>query len=124
MMLRSLFMALGLLCVGLGVVGIFLPLLPTTPFLLLAAGCFARSSRRLEAWLHGNRRFGPLLADWQRHRVIRPRAKLAAASGMALGYGVFWLTCDPAPVLAAAVAAVMLGAAAYVLSRPSAPTPR
>ena len=59
--LRILLLALGSLCVGLGLLGIFLPLLPTTPFLLLAAACYARSSRRFHRWLQQNRLCGPYL---------------------------------------------------------------
>lgn len=72
---RGLLTAIGLLCVVLGVIGIVLPLLPTTPFLLLAAACFARSSPRFHAWLLGHRWFGPPIRDWQQQRAIRPRIK-------------------------------------------------
>ena len=60
----------GSLCVALGAVGIVLPGLPTTPFLLLASWCFGRSSRRLENALLRSRFFGPLIRDWRRHRAI------------------------------------------------------
>lgn len=62
----------------LGVIGIFLPLLPTTPFVLLAAYCFARGSARCEAWLLGHPRFGPMVRDWRAHRAVPLRAKQAA----------------------------------------------
>ena len=76
--LRPLFIAGGLLCLGLAVLGLFLPLLPATPFLLLAAACFARSSERLHTWMLRHRHFGPLLRDWEAHRAIRPSAKRTA----------------------------------------------
>ena len=63
-------MALGFLFVGIGAVGIVLPVLPTTPFLLLAAGCFAQSSERWHAWLINTRLFGGLIRDWEEHRCI------------------------------------------------------
>lgn len=72
---RLLLSALGLFFVGLGTLGVFLPLLPTTPFLLLAAACFARSSPRLHGWLQASPLLGPLLLDWERHGAIAPRAK-------------------------------------------------
>ena len=80
--LRPLFVAGGLLCLGLAVLGLFLPLLPATPFLLLAAACFARSSERLHTWMLQHRHFGPLLRDWETHRAIRPSAKRAATAAI------------------------------------------
>lgn len=72
---RPLTAALGLFFTALGAVGVVVPLLPTTPFLLLAAFCFSRSSPRLHGWLLGSPVLGVLLADWEEHRAIRPRAK-------------------------------------------------
>jgi len=74
---------LGFFFVGLAVLGVALPLLPTTPFLLLAAGCFARSSARWHAWLRDNRLFGPLLLDWEQRRCISRRARGVALLSMA-----------------------------------------
>ena len=73
---------LGLLFVGLGAVGAVLPLVPTTPFLILAAACFARSSERLHAWLLGSRLFGPVLRDWEQRRCISRSAKTIALVSM------------------------------------------
>lgn len=70
--------ALGLICVALAIVGVVLPLLPTVPFLLLAAFFFARSSSRLHHWLLSHRRFGPIITDWNQSGTIRPRAKRLA----------------------------------------------
>ncbi|PKN22880.1 MAG: DUF454 domain-containing protein [Deltaproteobacteria bacterium HGW-Deltaproteobacteria-22] len=64
-LIRALLIAAGLLCVALATAGVFLPILPTTPFLLLAAACFARSSERLYRWLHENRWFGPFLTRYR-----------------------------------------------------------
>jgi uncharacterized membrane protein YbaN (DUF454 family) len=68
--------------VGLAALGVVLPLLPTTPFLLLAAGCFARSSARFYRALLGNRIFGPLIRDWREHGAIPRRAKILAITLM------------------------------------------
>ena len=68
--------AAGTLCVGLAALGAFLPLLPTTPFVLLAAGAYARSSPRFHHWLMSNRLFGPFLRDWYEHRAIPRRARV------------------------------------------------
>jgi uncharacterized membrane protein YbaN (DUF454 family) len=65
----------GWACVGLAVLGSILPLLPTTPFLLLASWCFYRGSPRIHAWLHRSKWFGPTLDDWQHYRGIRKSVK-------------------------------------------------
>src|SRR6478752_3338885 len=76
---RGLYLAAGLGCVGLAYLGAVLPGLPTTPWVLLASGCFARSSPRLQAWLRRSPVFGRLLRDWDEHRGIRRPVKAVAA---------------------------------------------
>jgi len=76
--MRLLWIAMGLVCVGLGYLGSILPVLPTTPFLLAASYCFARSSPRLHRWLRRMPYFGLLIRDWEAHRGIRPRVKILA----------------------------------------------
>lgn len=76
--MKTLLMLLGWLSLVTGVIGIVLPLLPTTPFVLLAAAFFARSSPRFHAWLLAHRHFGPLILDWQQHRGIRRSARRRA----------------------------------------------
>ncbi|PML80888.1 YbaN family protein [Enterovibrio norvegicus] len=75
---RVLLVALGWLCVVLGVIGIFLPLLPTTPFILLASACFMRGSPTIANWLHQHPKFGPILYQWHHHRAIDRRVKRRA----------------------------------------------
>ena len=82
-MKRPLWLAAGSLSLALGVAGIVLPLLPTTPFVLLAAWCFTRGSPRWEAWLLAHPRFGPMVADWRAQRAIPRRAKWLAWAMMA-----------------------------------------
>ncbi|OYU86760.1 MAG: hypothetical protein CFE29_27485 [Bradyrhizobiaceae bacterium PARB1] len=102
----------------LGLIGIVTPLLPTVPFLIVAAWCFGKSSPRLEAWMLDHPRFGPSLRRWREQGAIPRRAKWMAVTGMAIGYGLFWTQVQPGWMLATAVAVVMLGSAIYVVSRP------
>lgn len=89
---RVLWGAAGVLALAAGIVGIFLPLLPTTPFVLLAAFCFSRGSARLEAWLLAHPRLGPPIAEWRARRAIPLRAKQLAWTMMAVGSAVSaWL---------------------------------
>lgn len=80
---RAAFVVLGTLFVGLAVLGILLPLLPTTPFLLLAAACYARASTRFYNRLLNNSVFGPLIIEWRRYRSIPYRTKILAITLMA-----------------------------------------
>ena len=75
---KTIFICLGFLFVALGILGILLPLLPTTPFILLAAYFFSKSSERLHRWLTTQRQFGPLIQDWEQHGVIRKKPKIIA----------------------------------------------
>ena len=105
---RVAWLMLGLLLVGIGVVGIFVPLLPTTDFMLLALPCFARSSPRLEAWLLDHPRFGPAIRAWRRDRAVPRHAKVMAGLGMAVGYAIFWLHVRPNWLVSLGVAAFLL----------------
>lgn len=117
--LRAGWLALGLLCVALGLIGVLVPLMPTTVFLILAAGCFARSSPRLEAWLLDHPRFGPPLRAWRTEQAIPRRAKLAACVGIAGGFAVFLAAAHPHLLPASAVALILALVAWWIVSRPS-----
>lgn len=117
---RAVFLACGFVCVAIGFVGIFVPLLPTVPFLILAAACFSRSSRRLETWLLAHPRLGPPLLAWRERGAIPRRAKVLAVAGMASGFAAFVAFARPGwPLALGAVALIGMGLA-YVLSRPDA----
>jgi uncharacterized membrane protein YbaN (DUF454 family) len=79
---------LGLIFLLIGAVGVVLPLLPTTPFVLLAAACFARSSPRMHRWLLSSELFGPLLRDWEANRCVSYRVKQLALFMMAVIGGI------------------------------------
>ena len=104
----------GSLCVGLGFVGLFLPLLPTTPFLLLAAFFFSKGSARLHRWLMEHRTMGPIIKDWNQNRVIRPRVKWLSAVTIvlimspALMFGNFSSTLKALSILVGIVVIVMI----------------
>jgi uncharacterized protein len=85
-----LFRIAGLIFVGLGLIGIALPIMPTVPFLLVAAVCFARSNPEWEQRLLDHRHYGPPLRDWRERRAISRRAKIAAVLAMSLGVGFTW----------------------------------
>lgn len=76
--MRYIWAGLGFLALLCGFIGVFLPLIPTVPFILLAAFLFARSSERMHNWLLSHPRFGPAISDWQTHGSISQRAKKAA----------------------------------------------
>lgn len=118
-LVRWIWLVLGLVCVALGFIGAFVPLMPTTVFLIMAAACFAKSSPRLETWLLDHPRFGPTLRAWRRDRAIPPAAKLMACGGMAAGLAIFWWGAHPRWPLLLLVAAIIGLCAAYVVSRPS-----
>lgn len=115
---RIAWLSLGLVLVGIGFVGIFVPLLPTTDFLILAVPCFARSSPRLERWLLEHPRFGPAIRAWREGGVIPRHAKIAACVGMSVGYAIFWFVVRPKLLLATLVAVPLISAAAWIIRRP------
>jgi uncharacterized membrane protein YbaN (DUF454 family) len=115
-LLRWLLIIIGLVAVGIGTVGIFVPLLPTTPFYLLAAACFFRSSDRLYQWLIGNKWCGPYIRNYREHRAIPRHAKIVALVLLwgTIGHAVFALL-DPI-WLRILLVAIAVGVTAYLLS--------
>lgn len=91
-MRRRLYLAGGILFVGLGAIGAVLPIMPTVPFLLLAAFCFARSNPAWEQKILDHPRYGPPLREWRERRAIGRPAKLAAITAMSAGAIVTWVT--------------------------------
>lgn len=93
-LIRSLFLGLGVTALLFAVLGIFLPLLPTTPFVLLAAACFARGSERLHNWLLAHHVAGPIIREWHLHRSMPPGVKPWAFLLMGLSFGISLLLME------------------------------
>lgn len=116
--LRLLCLLAGLLLLVLGIIGAFLPLMPTTIFVILAAWCFGRSSARLEAWLLNHKHFGPAITAWRREGAISRRSKALACTGMALGFVLFLIGVRPDLWLGLAALLGLAACAWFVVSRP------
>lgn len=108
----------GLLALAVGALGVVLPLLPTTPLVILAAFCFSKSSPRLRSWLLNHRIFGPLIRNWEATGSIAPRYKAIALTAMALAFGLS-LALGLKPLILVVQAVCLGGAALYILSRPN-----
>lgn len=118
--MRVLWTTAGLASFGIGAVGAVVPLLPTVPFMLLAAFCFARGSDRFHDWLVGHPQFGPSIRDWRAHGAISRRGKKWAAVGIGVTFSISLVLGVPSHVLG--IQAVVLGCVlAFVLSRPHGP---
>lgn len=113
---KPLLVSFGLLCVGLGAAGVILPLVPTTPFLLLAAACFAKSSDRFYMWLLEHRRFGPMIRDYREKRGITRKTRLTALCLLWPSVTLSAFTALSSWVLRGMLFAVALGVTWHLLS--------
>ncbi|MCB1343562.1 MAG: YbaN family protein [Pseudooceanicola sp.] len=115
--IRPLWTLAGVVSLALGIIGIALPVMPTTPFVLLAALCFGKGSPRLHAWLLGHRYFGPMIADWEATGAIPRHIKYWACGSMAVTFAACAALGVPGRVLIAQAVLMTIGAG-YVLTRP------
>lgn len=115
--MKAFWFIIGCLSVALGVIGAALPLLPTVPFLLLAAFCFARSSARVHDWLLNHPRLGPPIADWRENGAIGRRAKWLASGSIAAAFAVS-LIIGVAGWVLAAQAATLVCVSLFIWTRP------
>lgn len=118
--LRWALLLAGLAAVALGVIGIFLPVLPTVPFLLLALACFTRSSERCYAWLLDHARLGPLVRPYLDGRGMRRATKAKAIALLWASIAVSALLMRQAPGIQAGLLVVALGVTLYLLRLPTA----
>jgi len=119
--MRPLYFILGWIFFAVGVVGAFLPVLPTTPFMLLALWAFARSSERFYIWLYNHKLFGPPLQMWRQYQVIPVVAKIMSVSFMSISFLYMIIYSSLSIFLIIFIASIMLYGAWFILSKPSNP---
>ena len=119
--MKIVYLMAGHVSVVLGFVGIVLPILPTTPFLLLATYCYSKSSDRLHSWLVDHPKYGVSIRDWQNHGTIRPGAKLTASTLVIIscGYTAFFTSQPPGVRVAIGLMGITL--VLFFITRPSSP---
>ncbi|MEX3011833.1 YbaN family protein [Hoeflea sp. TYP-13] len=122
-LLRLIWLVAGCLSLVAGIIGIFLPLLPTTPFLLLAAYCFARGSRKLHQWLINHPRLGPPIRDWETYRAISKRGKTLAMVGIVAVF-VISIIAGVANYVIIIQIVVLSAVSLFILTRPVPPGER
>jgi hypothetical protein len=115
---RWVFTALGFLALGLGGIGVVLPVLPTTPFVLLAAACFARSSPRFHGWLLRSRAFGPMIRRWQAERCVSRETKMVAIGLIVVTFALSIGLAVSHPAARAGLAALGAGAIVVIARLP------
>ena len=117
---RLVWLIIGLGAIAVAGLAVVLPLLPTTPFVLLALWCFARSSQRFHDWLYGHPRFGALARNWRNYGVVPFRAKLLSVAMMSLSLGIM-IHNEVDWRIVVVVGAVLVVVASWLVSRPSRP---
>jgi uncharacterized membrane protein YbaN (DUF454 family) len=118
---RLLFLALGWICVAIGIIGVVVPGMPGTVFLLIAVWAFSRSSRKLHRWLFEHPRWRRSIRAWHLHRAIPTVAKVLAVAGMAAGVVSSVLFIDGGWGVPVALSVVMIPFAAFIVTRPGGP---
>ena len=117
-MKRMILISLGWLCVSLGFIGIFVPGIPTTIFLIIALWAFTKSSKKLRNWLLNHKRFGPILNNWQQHKVVPRRAKILMVVLMTFASILFYYSLQNL-YLTIGLVIILVLVAIYVISLPS-----
>src|SRR3990172_9113562 len=118
--IRGIFAVIGTISLAFGIIGIFVPVLPTTPFVLLAAACYARASPRLYGWLLGQPALGPIVTDWRRSRSLPPGVRVRALVLVVLTFAASIVLVDELLVRAA----LMVTGAVLILFLSRIPTSR
>lgn len=115
---KGVFVVVGWASLLLGIIGIVVPLMPTTPFILASAWCFLRSSERFHKWLMTHPRFGPIVEAWEENGAIPPTAKKLAAFTITSSLLVIWLTVGSLAVRMG-VTALLIGVSVFIWTRPN-----
>lgn len=118
--MRILWLVCGFIALGFGIAGIVLPLLPTTPFLLLAAACFARSSERFHMWLIHHPKLGPPILNWQENGAISRKAKIAAFAAIGGTFAIS-VALGLRPMILGVQAATLGLVTLFIATRPEGP---
>ena len=117
--IRAILWSAGTLALVLGIIGIVVPGLPTTPFVLAAAACYSRASPRFYHWLLKNETFGPLIIEWRHHRSIPYKIKMVAIVTMSLTIGASIWTLSGKPWLQGMLAFIAVSTAIWMYRVPS-----
>ena len=118
---KIMFLTIGWISLLLGFIGIFLPILPTTPFAILSAWCFSKSSERLHNWLLSNRTLGPLIKDWERYGVIRMKAKILSTVMIVLLFSYTLIFVKVNLIIKSIVSLIGISVLTFIWTRPSEP---
>lgn len=119
--MRAVLFAIGCISLIIGVIGVFVPVLPTTPFVLLSAWCFMRSNERFHRWLLHHPRFGPVINDWNLYGAIPASAKAMAGISVSISLAVIWWRVR-FPAVKFTVTALLLAVTVFIFSRPRKPS--
>lgn len=121
-LLKYLLLGFGWINLALGIVGVFLPVMPTVPFLLVAAYCFSKSSRRWHDWLRKHPKFGGAICDWEDHRAIKPRTKIIATVMIGIMMCYAFLFSFVPLTLRISMALLLVGVVIFIWSCPPGPS--
>ena len=116
--MRIILLSLGFLCVGLAFIGIFIPGIPSTPFLIVALWAFAQSSKKFHAWLLNHKRFGKVLQNWESHKVVSIKAKITMVILQITAVAMIYYSLNNI-FITIGLAVLLLCVAWYVISLPS-----
>ncbi|NRA46590.1 MAG: YbaN family protein [Oligoflexales bacterium] len=119
MITKPLFMLMGHLATALGVIGIFLPIMPTTPFLLLASYCYSKGSEKFHKWLHNHKHLGPPVKNWEKYGSIPFKVKAFVIPFICLNLVYVTAYVQVSIYIKGLVAAICLGVIGFIATRPS-----